>query len=469
MIMMTPRIFAISALAASILAIPPNVFAEPIANNSSLADNGTASEVVIRDDMWQNPALINVAPKQVSVNSNNSGGLVTNLLGQRLGAHARPGQADLFWGMGLSSGMVGTRLGVELDNSSDLPSPNFLGEPLYTSSPYDNGTDLTSVDIQEFDEYDNFRNLELDLGAVLMDGGLSLVGRVGSTNDTSGTAQKGSVTNNFGAGDGGTSTGKQYNEIDELNETAASGLNLGLEGQFYLSEISYILGSFRYGASTVETTNRNNSRTTSRNASNNITSDVGVFDETVNTEENSGLSAGLGIGLIERTEQITMRIEQMAFLTSVSRSGEDKVTDDRFIDYQDNANNVINPNGVNATSEDSELIINLPLRATIEGAVSETWTWRGGLEADLMQFFTEDDEATAYKVNAAGDAFIEDFTVTSADSSTLNVPDGVNTIFGLAYEPIDNLTLDMVFNQAFLTSGFFNNGLATEFTLTYSF
>jgi hypothetical protein len=302
-----------------------------------------------------------------------------------------------------------------------------------------------------------------------MDGGLSLVGRVGSTNDTSGTAQKGSVTNNFGAGDGGNSTGKQYNEINQLNETADSGLNLGLEGRFYLSETSYMLGSFRYGASTVETTNRNNSRTTSKDASNTITSDSGVFNETVNTEENSRLSAGLGIGLIERTEQITMRIEQMAFLTSVSRSGEDKVTDDRFIDYQDNANNVINPNGVNATSEDSRLIINLPLRATIEGAVSETWTWRGGLEADLMQFFTEDDEATAYKVNAVGDAFIEDFTVTSADSSTLNVPDGVNTIFGLAYEPIDNLTLDMVFNQAFLTSGFFNNGLATEFTLTYSF
>lgn len=464
--MLNSKQFGLTAIA---LAIASTAYSEEIISSTgSNRITGAASEVVIRENMWYNPAHINTTAQQLSVHSGNAGGGVADIFGQRVGGHVRQGRTDLFWGMGMGDMLIGTRLGIMLDNESKLPSTTISGMPLYTA-PYDDGTNIITLTADEFKEVDNSRNFSLDVGSVMMGGNLSVIGRVASSGSKEETVGKGSILTNLDAGNGGTSTGTEREEMDTLDSTNEKRFSLLVDGRYYLSESFYVVGGVGFVSRSEVETDRDNSRTTERDAGGTATRDESTFDETVNTTKDNTLSGTVGLGLIERRDQVTIRFEQSLTLTRQTISYEEETKDDRFVDHLDATNNTTNATGITSAEESSNLRIKLPMRASLEVAASDKWTWRAGITADLLDLILNKKEEDAKKLNDANDGYVLDYTATLVDGSTLTSPNGVTTQFGLAYEPVENLKLDMVFNRNFLTNGFLNNGLATRFSVTYLF
>lgn len=541
--------FTISALSVAIMATATTAYADPIASSNSSNTSGTASQVVITHNMWDNPARLVETDNQVSINDGGYGGIVFEALGQKLGAHVRPAgasqfpaqfgasqnpastpapQLDLFWGNELGFGDAGARGFSFANNNSNLPgapnNPQFLGQNLFQTSSYDDGTDILEQSVNTFNQINNNTGFGSQFGALMNDGQLDVNGMFMLISAANGVEADGSFRREIDASGGSDHDGIEESEIDFLGATLAtgpinpsnafdetnltgnagagtvagqnanalgnlanngymeqSGFNTNAQGRYYLDESFYGIGNFGFVSQTTERTFRVSADFQDRDENGNILNDQGVRLASSREISTSTLTVGGGVGLVQNVENVTLRIEQNINVNLTSEDTTNRVDDHRFIDREDNSNNVTLPNGTTNSTDTSRLRINLPMQASLEAPFRENWLFRAGLAANLLQWTNTTTENTNYVVNSDGDGFEADVTTLTTDTNTVLVPTGVNTNFGLGYSPIDDFTLDLLFNTAFLTGtgntgagtagagGLADTAIGSELTATYRF
>lgn len=447
-----------------------DTFANPSADGSF----NIANDVVLIDSVWTNPANIVDMSNQVSISSESAGGIVLPAFGQKFGFHVAEvdsrsdiadARADMFWGSTFGFGEMGLRLGLEVNSEKDLKENDF---PLGT---IDSGNNTFNVDYDTNETVSKFSDFILMPGFTILKGRIEIVGEIAYTTARFGDAVDKVEVTTFGAAAGGNPTGSETIETDNEEMFRASRFSFGTNTRFYFEENLYVNFLGKLVNTSRETTVRDSERITNRNGDGDIISDTANIDESLIDISNRELSLGIELGVIEKINKSVVRLE--AGLVGIWNSSDikEKVLTDQFVDHTINSNSIRNATGLNFEEEDSGFRFNLPVRATFQANVTDQWSWRAGIQTNLVEIFSESKVKVDYSPKSDNTGFDKDFTSQMIDSSSLAITNGTSVAFGFGYEPIENLTLDLVFNQEFLTgdNGFMGEPIASRFTLSYRY
>ncbi|WP_119395939.1 hypothetical protein [Salinibius halmophilus] len=433
----------------------------------NLSFQNSLSQVVVQDNLWYNPALIADVKQQVAATTGGNGGVAFNAFDQTIAIHAGKVSTPQFDGMdylgsgrlptaadavdifvgGKLFGQSGLRLSL-VQNTESEPAVYQIAAPgggtiHLTEEPhtFDANGDQLSAEFRGNTETTAYSKYGISFGQVqpkfAYSAGISvpLFNNQRLIDYTATNAQQGSAT-----------LTTEYKE----NEQAKSGLSFELHSnnRYYFQPTLYLGADFQLN------------RYVTEGIVSQLEITTGAEDNESQTQRNFSklqLVGDLTLGLIRQSGASTLRIEQGIGYERVSGKDEQYATEVR------GAND---PTGVESSSNAVEQTIRLPLHASIEAKTGDKWSWRAGVKADLLNWVIN--KTLTDKNEPGPNGFELEYTKLDSKGSR-RVTDGAELLLGLGWQPVEKLSINAVLNQAFITEGLFDNGLASQVSVSYEF
>lgn len=433
----------------------------------NLSFNNSLSQVVVQDNLWYNPAWAANVVQQVAATTQGNGGVAFTAYEQTFVIHAGKTSTPQFNGMdylgsgrlpagadaidlfvaGKLFGQSGLRLSV-VQNSASKLAVNQITAPgggtiHLTEEPHTfnaNGDQL-SADFRGNTETTAFSRYGITFGQVqpklAYSAGLAvpLFNNQRLIDYTATNAQNGGAT-----------LTTEYKE----NEQAKSGLSFELfsNNRYYWQPNVYLDADLQVN------------RYATQGIVSQLERSTGEPDSESQTQRNFSklqLVGELTFGLLRQSDNSVLRIEQGIGYERLSAKEEAYATEVR------GAND---PTGVESSERAVDQTIRLPLHASIEAKTGDKWFWRAGVKADLFNLVLN---KTLIDNNEAGPNGFE-LEYTKLDSKgNQRVTNGTALLLGLGWQPVAKLSINAVLNQAFVTEGLLDNGLASQVSVSYAF
>ncbi|MDN3650932.1 hypothetical protein QWZ13_18645 [Reinekea marina] len=422
------------------------------ASASSFLAGDPVESVADKDTAYDNPAFILNTKNQVTFSDWGNVGYVFNAFNQKLAVHGgRGGNAiDVFWGGNLGFGGLGIASGYEIDNESELLVTSFTGQTNFTYLEEDGKTDLVvgndtaSLEVKANERAIKSSEAQIAAGFVLND--LPIDGTISLSLPSASTVDSLSVVDVLTTDGNTTAT---YRETRTTVSTTSSertgGLVASAAGRYKFNSTTYVTGGIAINNN--ETTGFTRSVVTQFDE--NLAAPATDTNETTTTDSGSILDAKetiFSVGLDHRKNvgPAAIKIQPNLDYTTSSSSTSVTVSDNKFVDALDSANNTTGPTGVTSITASESTDIDANVRVSAEFAASQKWTWRAGANIDVLTYSSTKSTFTKNKVNNAGTGYEEDYVQVTEDDSSLEILDSGYAIdLGFSFKPSESAVLDI--------------------------